>query len=442
MPKDWIALPYFASEKDVPACPEGWTLMRIDNLFDDVPSGKRYDKKTVFLMGEIPVLDQSAEGYLGFHDDAPGVECSPESPVVSFANHTCEMRLNTRPYSCIQNIFSMTGRPDIATTEFLYYGTKGRVRLEEYKGHHPMFREGWIVVPPIPEQRAITSILSVFDDKIELNRRTAETLEAMARAVFKSWFVDFDPVHAKAAGRLPEWMDAETAALFPDRFGEDGLPEGWEERPLSHLLQLSIGGVWGEDIPTERASSQVACLRGIDVADIADGGLASKTPRRFIAPKQLEGRRVEAGDIIIEGSGSNCGRSVLWTSNHDQIYEVPTVYSNFCKRLTPLVLDDDLQYLIWMSLRAQFAAGTIANFRTGTSVPNLDIHSLLDQIKVVVPNDPRVVGRYRELTSKWASVNWALENRSLAAIRDALLPRLLSGELRVDDAEKFAEGVL
>ena len=76
------------------------------------------------------------------------------------------------------------------------------------------------------EQREIASILGALDDKIELNRRMAATLEEMARALYRSWFVDFDPVHAKAAGQPPAFMDEATAALFPDRFGETGCRRG------------------------------------------------------------------------------------------------------------------------------------------------------------------------------------------------------------------------
>ena len=93
-------------------------------------------------------------------------------------------------------------------------------------------------MPTISEQRFIARILRTLDDKIELNRRMSATLEAMARAIFKSWFVDFDPVRAKAEGRQPAGMDAATAALFPDRLGDDGLPEGWGERPLDSLANF------------------------------------------------------------------------------------------------------------------------------------------------------------------------------------------------------------
>src|ERR1041384_6026332 len=88
-----------------------------------------------------------------------------------------------------------------------------------------------IHLPPLTEQRAIAHILGTLDDKIELNRQMNQTLEAMARAIFKSWFVDFDPVRAKSEGRKPQGMDAATASLFPSSFCESELgrvPTGWK----------------------------------------------------------------------------------------------------------------------------------------------------------------------------------------------------------------------
>jgi len=115
-------------------------------------------------------------------------------------------------------------------------------------------------IPPLPEQRAIAHILGTLDDKIELNRRMNETLEAMAQAIFKSWFVDFDPVRAKAEGRQPEGMDAETAALFPDEFKVvDGreVPKGWGIRRISDFGEVICGKTpstketsnYGKDVP-------------------------------------------------------------------------------------------------------------------------------------------------------------------------------------------------
>lgn len=122
------------------------------------------------------------------------------------------------------------------------------------------FRKAPIPLPPLPEQKRIAHILGTLDDKIELNRKMNATLEAMARALFKSWFVDFDPVRAKMEGRQPEGMDAETAALFPDSFEESELglvPKGWEVKPLSEMIEILSGGTpkttepayWDGDIP-------------------------------------------------------------------------------------------------------------------------------------------------------------------------------------------------
>ncbi len=99
-----------------------------------------------------------------------------------------------------------------------------------------------LVIPPLYEQRAIASILGALDDKIDLNRRMNETLEAIARALFTSWFVDCDPVRAKMEGRQPVGMDAEVAALFPDSFEESALgdiPQGWAVKPLPAILDIN-----------------------------------------------------------------------------------------------------------------------------------------------------------------------------------------------------------
>jgi type I restriction enzyme S subunit len=98
-----------------------------------------------------------------------------------------------------------------------------------------------LVIPPLSEQKAIAHILSSFDDKIELNRQMNETLEAMARAIFKSWFVDFDPVSAKRSGRQPAGMDTATADLFPDEFEESSLgliPKGWRVVKLGDVISI------------------------------------------------------------------------------------------------------------------------------------------------------------------------------------------------------------
>ncbi|MCL4852481.1 MAG: restriction endonuclease subunit S, partial [Bryobacteraceae bacterium] len=147
----------------------------------------------------------------------------------------------------------LSGREGVSDNLFAYYlarsdsfrayaighmeGTSGRQRVPT-----DAIARFVVDLPPLDEQRAIAGTLGALDDKIELNRRMNRTLEEIARAIFRSWFVDFDPVRAKAAGRQPAGLDAETAALFPDAFEDSELgpiPAGWCVRPLSEVLKLN-----------------------------------------------------------------------------------------------------------------------------------------------------------------------------------------------------------
>ena len=110
------------------------------------------------------------------------------------------------------------------------------------------------MLPPLAEQKAIAAVLGALDDKIELNRRMNATLEAMARALFQSWFVDFDPVRAKLDGRQPTGLDPATAALFPNEFEDSELghiPKGWTLGKVGDLATLNRGAVNPGDFPTE-----------------------------------------------------------------------------------------------------------------------------------------------------------------------------------------------
>lgn len=119
---------------------------------------------------------------------------------------------------------------DYLKSKTIYGATVDRLAIKEF----PKFT---ITLPPLPEQKAIASTLGALDDKIELNHRMNATLEAMARTLFKSWFVDFDPTRAKSQGRTPEGMDAQTAALFPSAFSPNGLPKGWKGGTLSQIAE-------------------------------------------------------------------------------------------------------------------------------------------------------------------------------------------------------------
>ena len=156
---------------------------------------------------------------------------------------------------------------------------------------------------PLPDRRnqeAIAATLGALDDKIELNRRMAGTLEEMARALYRSWIVDFDPVRARAAGLAPAHMDPATAALFPDRFGPDGLPEGWAENTLADLANL--------DPEKWSAKKRPETLRYVDLSGVKWGVIGEVADYAWSEAPSRARKVLRPGDTIVgtvrPGNGS------------------------------------------------------------------------------------------------------------------------------------------
>ncbi len=176
------------------------------------------------------------------------------------------------------------------------------------------FKRAPIVLPPLSEQRAIAHILSTLDDKIELNRRMNETLEDIARALFKSWFIDFDPVRAKAEGRQPFGMNEETASLFPSEFEDSELgeiPKGWMVKPLDEVADF-LNGLAMQKYPATSEDS----LPVIKIAELNRGINESTSRASTDIPSEYV---VENGDVLFSWSGSLelkiwCVAEVLSTS--------------------------------------------------------------------------------------------------------------------------------
>jgi type I restriction enzyme, S subunit len=302
-----------------------------------------------------------------------------------------------------------------------------------------------IKLPSLETQKAIGSILGTLDDKIELNRRMNETLEEMAHTLFKSWFVDFDPVRAKLDGRQPAGMDAETAALFPAEFQDSELgkiPKGWEVKNLDDLVDFVIGGDWGKAEPSEEFNSPVLCIRGADIPELQNYQLG-KMPARYIKERSLEKRNLVDGDIVFEISGGSptqsTGRPVLITSPFLKSIGQSVTCSNFCRliRLTqpnaPAFLYFYLRYLYNRDIFLQYENGT-------TGIKNLAFKIFASTFPFVLPSDTVLTCFNTEVGKLMTMANSnSSQSRSLTSLRDTLLPKLLSGELRIKDAEKFVE---
>lgn len=269
-----------------------------------------------------------------------------------------------------------------------------------------------ILLPPLPEQQAIARILGALDDKIELNRRMNHTLEEMARALFKSWFVDFDPVTAKAEGRVPYGMNAETAFLFPAEFEETDegvIPKGWKIGTVGEVFDLTMG----QSPPGEtynEVGEGIAFYQGR-----TDFGVRYPTPRiycttptRYANPGDtLVSVRAPVGDINMANEKCSIGRG-LAAVRHKSGSRSFTYYSM-------LFLKEEFDVFE--------GEGTLFGSISGDGFRN---------IKTVIPS-PEIISEFEQ---KVYSIDQTIENnesqiKSLASIRNALLPKLMSGEVRV-----------
>ncbi len=282
-------------------------------------------------------------------------------------------------------------------------------------------------LPPLAEQQAIAEVLGVLDDKIELNRRMNATLEELARTIFRSWFVDFDPVHAKAEGRAPFGMDADTAALFPDSFVSSELgdiPAGWRNEVLCGLTSYLTRGL-----------SPKYCEEGglvvLNQKCIRDGRVDyAKARRHDPSQKPVHGRLLEPWDVLVNSTGvGTLGRVAQLV----QPQEATIVDSH----ITVVRANSELidRVLLGVAMRVQEPA--IEALGEGSTGQTELARARLGQIELVVPNQSvqQAFSRLVEPMLVKRSHN-DHESRTLAELRDTLLPKLLSGEITVKAAER------
>jgi len=286
-------------------------------------------------------------------------------------------------------------------------------------------------IPPLPEQRAIAHILGTLDDKIELNRRMNETLEAMARSLFKSWFVDFDPVRAKTERRDPG-LPQPLADLFPDSFEDSELgeiPKGWCCSRLREVTAKIGSGATPRGGGSVYVADGVALIRSQNVYDslFVWDGLAHIADA---AADALHGVSVEPEDVLLNITGA----SILRTCVVDPDALPARVNQHVCIiRSKPEIPARYIHlHLLQPSPRA-FLMGMDA----GASRQAVT-KSHIESVPLVIPPKP-VLDRFASLVGPLfgATSSNKSQSRCLAWIRDTLLPKLISGELRVADAERF-----
>jgi len=319
-----------------------------------------------------------------------------------------------------------------ATKCYIESFNSGGSRRAITKGHIESFE---IPLPPLAEQKAIAAMLGALDDKIELNRRMNATLEAMVRVLFQSWFVDFDPVRAKLDGRQPIGLDKETAALFPNGFQDSPIghiPHGWKVGVLGELTKFVIGGDWGAAEASGNENVSCFCIRGADIPLLQSGGVG-KMPTRFLKQSSVDKRQLADGDLVIEisgGSPTQCtGRPVLASGALLQNLGQPLVASNFCRIVK--LKSPALSKFVYLWLRRLYDAGELFQFETGTTgIKNFAFVIFSEKYPLVVPDLHIAKAFDRAVSPFFARIQAnSQESRTLATLRDTLLPKLLSGEL-------------
>jgi len=287
--------------------------------------------------------------------------------------------------------------------------TVDRIALTEF----PSFR---IPLPPLAEQQVIASILGALDDKIELNRRMNETLEAMARAIFQDWFVAFGPTRAKMEGR-PPYLAPDLWALFPDRLDAEGKPEGWASTTLGEVAVSEV-----------RACSRDEIAAGTPYIAL------EHMPRRQIALSDWDtADRVESGKLRFKRGEFLFGKLRPYFHKVG-IAPVDGVCTTDAVVIRPVL--QSLSALVLMTISSADFVDFTDRGSTGTKMPRTS-WGQMKRYAIIKPSQ-RATEAFEALVGPMLKklVANIHEARALAATRDLLLPRLMSGELRVKDAER------
>ncbi|MEM7769228.1 MAG: restriction endonuclease subunit S [Cyanobacteria bacterium P01_A01_bin.37] len=322
--------------------------------------------------------------------------------------------------------------PDFQNTiraRTVYGSTVNRILLTEFPSYP-------ITVPSLDEQKEIAHILGTLDDKIKLNRQMNHTLEGMARAIFKSWFIDFDPVYAKLDGHQPFGMNAKTSALFPNSFEESPLgkiPKGWKVRKLVEITTKIGSGATPRGGSKVYVDDGISLIRSQNVYDyeFRRHGLAHITEE---IAKQLKNVVVKPDDILLNITGDSILRtcvvdpSVLPARVNQHVSIIRAMPGIPCRYLHLNLVNPQMKSLL-------------LGFDTGATRKAVT-KGQLEAVPILMPSD-EVLYTFDKITQFWFRriQSNLLESRTLSSIRETLLPKLLSGTIRVNEAEKVLEAV-
>ena len=262
-------------------------------------------------------------------------------------------------------------------------------------------------VPTYEEQKRIVDSYKTITERIALKQKINDNLQQQAQAIFKEWFID-----------------------NPDNVN-------WSNSTFSELIQSTLSGDWGKEVPTGNHTEKVYCVRGADIPEVKVGN-KGKMPTRYILPKNYNSKKLTTGDIVVEISGGSptqsTGRCTAISESLLNRYDSGMVCTNFCRAIKPISGYSMFIYYYWQYL---YDKGVFFSYENGTTgIKNLDIAGFLGTEPIVIPPKEKVLAfdDYCQTIFDEIFAN-GKESEQLSHLRDILLPKLISGELDVSDIE-------
>lgn len=282
-------------------------------------------------------------------------------------------------------------------------------------------------IPDLPTQTAIAEILSSLDDKIELNNKINQELENLAQTLFKQWFIDFEFPNEKG-----EPYKSSGGEMIQSELGE--IPKGWELKPIGDLFEFVVGGDWGNDDRDEQHSELNYVIRGTDIPTLKSGS-KNGVPYRAIKPSKLKNRQLKINDIVIEISGGSkgqpTGRTILITEEILERLDYNAIPASFCRSIRP---KNNFAEFLGIYLTKIYDDGKTWEYQNqSTGISNFQFKFFESSEIIALPSHLRIIDEFNSLISGFYNLMTTNENQELTALRDTLLPKLISGELKVSE---------
>ncbi|HFQ4859094.1 TPA: restriction endonuclease subunit S [Vibrio vulnificus] len=440
--------------------PKDWSKVKLSDLADfNAKSWSKKDKpNTIHYIDISSVSTGRVENPTGMlFDEAPS---RARRKVSSGDIIISTVRPNLKQFALLdfvlENLTASTGfctiTPKKAEYTWLIYSiittdifTEHLVRVAQgaaYPAIKPSdIADAYVGLPPEHELMEFNLLVSALWQKQSVNETMNQTLEKIAQRIFKSWFIDFDPVKANKEGLAFDGLSPEIQALFPSEFEESELgmiPKEWEVKTFEDMLSYTIGGDWGKDVPDDKHTEAVRIIRGTDFPKAMVGD-DSSIPFRYVESKKLSKRKLIAGDILIEVSGGSptqpTGRVIRISDELLEQLCLPVEPASFCRIFRPLINVDKYAYLHLRKLYDDGGTWKYQNQSTGIS--NFQTKFFLSEEKIAeIPDE--ILNAFNHVVNPLfdkMSVN-AFQNSTLSKLRDRLLPKLISGQITVGEAQK------